>query len=173
VVYDCDGYFMGAGMAELLAGEGYRVWLVTCFPAVAPICDQTLEGKGVRRRLHELGVAQLRGAVVESVSPGSVLGRGEFGDPLELEADAVVLVTQRLSVDALYHELRDDEAGVRAAGIEGVYRVGDCVAPRVLADAIFDGHRLGREIDSADPSDPLPYLRERAYPHALGVGGAA
>jgi electron transfer flavoprotein alpha subunit len=39
--------------------------------------------------------------------------------------------------------------------------VGDCVAPRLLAEAIFDGHRLAREIESADPDVALPYLRER------------
>jgi dimethylamine/trimethylamine dehydrogenase len=41
------------------------------------------------------------------------------------------------------------------------YRIGDCEAPRFIADAIFSGHRLGREIDSAAPSIPLPFLRER------------
>jgi len=65
-----------------------------------------------------------------------------------------VLVTQRVSDEALYLELA-------AARREGVYRVGDCVAPRLIADAIWDGHRLGREIDSADPARPLPHLRER------------
>jgi hypothetical protein len=28
-------------------------------------------------------------------------------------------------------------------------------------DAIFDGHRLAREIDSPDPAIPLPFIRER------------
>ena len=32
----------------------------------------------------------------------------------------------------------------------------------LLADCVFDGHRLAREIDTADPSVPLPYLRELA-----------
>jgi dimethylamine/trimethylamine dehydrogenase len=41
-----------------------------------------------------------------------------------------------------------------------VYRIGDCLAPRTIAEDIFDGHRLAREIDSADPATPLPYLRE-------------
>jgi dimethylamine/trimethylamine dehydrogenase len=31
----------------------------------------------------------------------------------------------------------------------------------VIADAIWDGHRLGREIDSEDPATPLPWRRER------------
>ena len=42
-----------------------------------------------------------------------------------------------------------------------MFRIGDCVAPRLLAEAIFDGHRLAREIDGADPEVALPYLRER------------
>jgi dimethylamine/trimethylamine dehydrogenase len=46
-------------------------------------------------------------------------------------------------------------------GLSGVRRVGDCLAPRYLADAVFDGHRLAREIDSENPEVPLPFKRER------------
>ena len=35
------------------------------------------------------------------------------------------------------------------------------MAPRIVAEAIFDGHRLAREIDSENPAVPLPYRRER------------
>ena len=49
----------------------------------------------------------------------------------------------------------------RAAQVCAVFRIGDCVAPRLIAEAIFDGHRLAREIDSEDPAVPLPYTRER------------
>ncbi len=54
-----------------------------------------------------------------------------------------MLVTQRVSQDALFHELD----GRR----EAVFRIGDCVAPRLLAEVVFDGHRLAREIDAEDP----------------------
>jgi len=30
------------------------------------------------------------------------------------------------------------------------------------SEAIFDGHRLAREIDGQDPGYPAPYRRERA-----------
>jgi hypothetical protein len=30
----------------------------------------------------------------------------------------------------------------------------------MLVDTVFDGHRLGREIDSPHPEQPLPYLHE-------------
>ena len=69
---------------------------------------------------------------------------------------SVVLVTQRRSDDALYHALVEDPGDV-----EGVFRVGDCVAPRMLADAIFDGHRLAREIDGDDPAVARVWQRER------------
>jgi dimethylamine/trimethylamine dehydrogenase len=39
--------------------------------------------------------------------------------------------------------------------------VGDCIAPRQIAEVVFDGHRLAREIDEPDPHVPKPYLRER------------
>jgi dimethylamine/trimethylamine dehydrogenase len=98
---------------------------------------------------------------VDRVETGGVIGTDELGEPFELGADAVVLCTQRVSNEELYLELKRDPAALAANGIEGVYRAGDCVAPRLIADVIFDGHRLGREIDSENPAIPLPYIRER------------
>jgi dimethylamine/trimethylamine dehydrogenase len=161
VVYDSDGYFMGPDLAERLALEGFEVDFVTSLEDVSPFSDETLEQVFLKERLHEVGVGMHRGTTIASVEPGRVVGAGEFGEPFELEADAVVLVTQRVSDDSLYHELRADEARLEAEGIEAVYRVGDCVAPQLIADAIFDGHRLAREIDSENPAVPLPFVRER------------
>ncbi len=57
-----------------------------------------------------------------------------------------------------------DPAALAAAGISGLYRIGDAVAPRMISEAIFDGHRLAREIDAEDPAQPALYLRELAEP---------
>ena len=152
VVYDCDGYFTAPAMAELLAGEGLDVEFVTCHDQVAPFCAETLEDVLTRERLHSLGVGMRRATVVTAVSPGSIDARDEFGDPIRIAADGVVLVTQRVSDDRLWRALPD---------IPRVYRIGDCVAPRLIADAIFDGHRLARELETEDPREALPYLRER------------
>jgi dimethylamine/trimethylamine dehydrogenase len=160
VVYDGEGYVVAAGLAERLALEGRRVELVTPFDVVAPTCDETLEGPALRRRLHEVGVAMRRNHTVVSVQAGRVDLESEFGESVELDADAIVLVTQRLSDDRLYRELAADADALAAEGVEAVYRIGDCVAPRLVADAVFDGHRLGREIDSENPAVPLPHRRE-------------
>jgi dimethylamine/trimethylamine dehydrogenase len=161
VVYDSDGYFMGPDLAEKLAVEGFRVELVTSLEDVAPFAHETLEQVFLKERLHELGVRMHRGVTIAAVEPGRLAGADEFGEPCELEAEAIVLVTQRVSDDALYHELRADETRLETEGIEAVYRIGDCVAPQLIADAIFDGHRLAREIDCENPAVPLPFIRER------------
>jgi dimethylamine/trimethylamine dehydrogenase len=160
-VVDYEGYFTATAIAEQLRGEGFEVAFVTSHESVSPYSDQTLEGRPVRQRLHDLGVAVHRGVAVERIAEGGIELEGEFGARSQLEVDGAVLITQRLSDDALYNELAADRDALAAAGIEGLYRIGDCVAPRLIADAIFDGHRLAREIDSDDPSQPLPYLRER------------
>jgi dimethylamine/trimethylamine dehydrogenase len=161
LVLDADGYFMGAGIAEKLAGDGFSVEIVTPHDRVAPVCDETLEGPLLRQHLHKVGVRQRTGTMLTAIEPGRASATDEFGESLELEADAVVLVTQRLSEDALYLELKADGDALAGEGIEGLFRIGDCVAPRIIAEAIFDGHRLAREIDSENPALPLPYRRER------------
>jgi dimethylamine/trimethylamine dehydrogenase len=168
VVYDAEGYHVAAGIAEHLAGEGFRVELATPFDVVSPACDETLEGPLLRRRLHEAGVTAHRNVTVTRVDPGRIAAEGEFGEPLELEADAIVLVTQRVSDDALYLELSSDPEALAAEGVEAVYRIGDCASPRHAADAVFDGHRLAREIDSENPAVPLPHRRELPSPARAG-----
>jgi dimethylamine/trimethylamine dehydrogenase len=164
VVYDAEGYFVGPGIAELLATEGFEMHLVTSLDVVSPISDLTLEGPMLRQHLHEVGVAMHRGVTVLAVEPELVSGEDEFEEPWSMQTDGVVLVTQQVSDASLYRELVGDRVALDAAGIEHVYRIGDCVAPRMISEAIFDGHRLAREIDGPDPAVALPFDRERNVP---------
>jgi dimethylamine/trimethylamine dehydrogenase len=79
----------------------------------------------------------------------------------EFACDSVILCTARRSNDALYRGLKARESEWAAHGLSGVHRAGDCLAPRYLADAVFDGHRLAREFDDADPERPRAIIRER------------
>ena len=164
VVYDAEGYFVGPGIAEVLAADGYETHLVTALEVVSPISDLTLEGPLLRRHLHEAGVVAHPGITVLSVDEGRVSGEDEFEEPWSFEADGIVLVTQQVSDDDLYRALVADPEALRSKGIEAVYRIGDCVAPRMISEAIFDGHRLAREIDGAHPDIALPFDRERGIP---------
>jgi dimethylamine/trimethylamine dehydrogenase len=160
VVYDTDGYYVAPGVAELLAADGFEVTVVTTFPVLSPVSDQTLEGDMLRAHLHVAGVAARHATTITGISAGSVTGHDRYGEPWSTGCDGVVLVTQQASQDTLYTELASDEAALAAAGISGLYRIGDAVAPRMISEAIFDGHRLAREIDATEPAQPAPYRRE-------------
>ncbi len=159
-VYDCEGYFMGVGMAELLAMRGHQVDLVTPLALVGPFLDKTIEGHPTRRRLAELRVTTHADTEIAEVGDGECTVT-RFGATSVLQADTVVLVTARQSRNALARELAADAEATRAAGIRGVFEIGDGAAPRLLADCVFDGHRLAMELDGDDPAVPLPYIRER------------
>ena len=73
----------------------------------------------------------------------------------------MVLCTARLSNDKVFREVKARRAEWDEQGIQAVYRVGDCHAPRLIANAIFDGHRMAREFESGDPQYPRPWIRER------------
>ena len=139
-----------------------QVTLVTPAREPASYTRFTLEQARVVADLRELGVRMLVEAGVDRVEDGTCTStRGPIRDHQEVAFDSLVMVSQRLSDDDLYQELRRRPGDLEEAGISGLYRIGDSVAPTFMADAIFDGHRLAREIDSPDPSRPLPFVRER------------
>src|SRR5438046_7164265 len=109
---------MGAGMAELLAGEGHPVELVTSCEKVAPFCDETLEGPLLRRHLHDLGIGLRAECGVSAVEAGGVRGETTLGDPFEVEWDAVVLVTERVWGERLF-------VALDAGGMGGLTGIGD------------------------------------------------
>jgi dimethylamine/trimethylamine dehydrogenase len=163
-VYDAEGYFTGPGIAQLLAREGFEVALVTALAVVSPISDLTVEGPLLRQALHDAGVRMTTGVTITGIDPWRVIGETEFGDPWSLEVDGVVLVTQQVSDDALYRELAEDADALAKAGITRLVRIGDAVAPRMVSEAVFEGHRAAREIELADPMAVRPFDRERRVP---------
>jgi dimethylamine/trimethylamine dehydrogenase len=166
LVYDAEGYFMGVSLAERYAREGRRVVYVTPRNGVAPYMHHTGEDQLMIPLLVELGVELFRDHAVTGVEPGVISGlpRIPGGQAVTWEADSIVLVTQRNPRSELYRTLKARSDEWSDAGIQAVYRAGDCVSPRPqVADAIFDGHRLAREIDSPDPATPLPWIREERF----------
>ncbi len=120
-VYDCEGYYVAAGIAELLATQGYEVHLVTTHPVVSPLSDGTLEGSMLRQHLHDIGVTMHAGVTVTERHPGRLAGRTQFADAFDLDVDDLVLVTHQVPRDGLYRQLTADPAGLVAAGIDAVH----------------------------------------------------
>jgi dimethylamine/trimethylamine dehydrogenase len=78
-----------------------------------------------------------------------------------LAFDSVVLCTSRRSNNELYEELIVRRSEWAGNDIQAVYRAGDCYAPRLLPDAVFDGHRIAREFESPNPQRAEVFIRER------------
>ena len=184
VVLDSDGYFMAISIAEMLRDQGKEVTFVTHLETVAPMTELTLEGYNLRRMMREKGIHERTGHWVERVEhtnsvdvalydryrdgfrrttkPEKGVYPRRLGDAVEiLSCDSVILCTARESKRGLYDDLVALKPRWSEAGLTTVVRSGDCLAPRVLADAIFDGHRIAREFESANPERPKAIIRER------------
>ncbi len=189
VILNADSYFMAPSLAEKLATAGHEVTIVSGVH-LANYMHFTLEYPNMMRRLLELGVKQISDHFASAVRPGGIEIYNIWGDgsrrsyrgpgvaPRDenkthrwIEFDSLVLVTGRRSEDGIYHELLEAKSQWSENGIKGVYLIGDAEAPRLIADATFSGHRVAREIEEADPQNPLPYRREVAVwgqPHMPG-----
>ena len=138
LVVDQDGHLRGAGVADLLAGQGHRVRIAT---------EQLYVGQGIdmktlyplQRRLREQGVELLASARFAGWDAGRPVVADVFtGAPRTLDdVDTVVWAAPGRAVADLVEPLR--EAGLP------VHAVGDCVAPRRVEHAVHEGHMVARD----------------------------
>ncbi len=157
VIYDDDHYYMGGILAELLATQGCQVTLVTPATLISHWSQFTLEQERVQRRLMKLGVALFTQSTLDTIHADSViLSHTVSGSLSEYPCDAVVLVTDRISNDALYLELAPDLARGKLASLRVI---GDAEAPNLIAQATFSGHLAAREFDEA-PQEGIPFKIE-------------
>ncbi|WP_172653032.1 oxidoreductase [Rhodococcus opacus] len=161
LIVDTDGYFVGPGIAEYLARKGgHHVAIATPAEALGYYTKLTMEHSRMMADLRDVGVTVHVSSTVTAASAGTVTTCTP-DSVIDLEADTVILVGQRQAQDDLYRDLRARANEWETNGVESVYRIGDCARPNFIADAIFSGHRLAREIDAPHPEQPLPFVRER------------
>lgn len=162
LVIDTDGYYTACGLSEKLARAGHQVTQVTHLDTIAPYMRYTYEEQRQHERLVQLGVTLIPQHLTASIEHGeATLVHVWSGAEQKLACDGVVTVTQRRSQCNIYDALEDDQATLGSAGIKGLYLIGDAHTPGMIAQAVFSGHRLAREIDTPHPSVPLPFIRER------------
>jgi hypothetical protein len=144
VVLDDDGSRYAAGVTEVLLDRGKRVELVSRWHALFPSTLTTLDiahvygrllSKGLEYRLNSwaTGIEDDRVSVVNLYTGAA--------DTLE-GVDTVVLATGLKANDELYFALK--------GMVENLYRIGDCLAPRKLDHAIYEGELAGRELWSPE-----------------------
>ncbi|MDW9461146.1 NAD(P)-binding protein [Sinorhizobium meliloti] len=161
VVFDDDCFYTGSVLAELLARRGCTVTFVTPESQVSPWSRNTLEQARIQKRLIDLGV--------EIVTAMALAGRTK--DQLELscvysgrvrpvDCATLVPVTARLPDETLWLELKAREAEWADAGIKTITRLGDCLAPGLIAAAVYSGHQYARTYQEQVDKDRVPFMRE-------------
>ena len=158
VLYDDDHYYMGGVLAELLRSQGCDVTLVTPAPLVSYWTQFTLEQERVQRKLMQMGIRLFVRHVLASVEEGAArLSSTLTGETFEVECDAAVLVTDRISNDGLYYELKP---ALEAGNLKSLRLIGDAEAPNIIAQAVFSGHLAAREFDEPR-AEGTPFKIER------------
>jgi dimethylamine/trimethylamine dehydrogenase len=156
VIFDDDRFYMASVLAEMLADAGREVIFVTPSPVVAPWSERTLEQKRIQCRLIEKNVRimpllNLTGMSDEAVTLACVYS----GKKQDIACATLVLVTSRTPNDAVWTDLNAMKEQWRDAGIKTVTRIGDCLAPSLIAMAVHSGHSFARNIEFEIPPDPL------------------
>ncbi|MCB1381001.1 MAG: FAD-dependent oxidoreductase [Alphaproteobacteria bacterium] len=153
VVFDDDHYYVASAIAEHLVEAGHGVTYVTSAGMVSAWSNRTAEQARAHARLIDKGVDIVVNSVVPELRPGSVVVRCVFSDrSREIACGTFVPVTSREPDDDLWRDLR-------ARGVTGLSRIGDCRAPGLVAHAVYDGHRFAREF--GEPAANLIIGRER------------
>src|SRR6185369_17207455 len=107
IIYDDDHYYMGGVLAELLATNGYSVSLITPAPLISYWSQFTLEQERIQRQLMKLSVKLYPQTILSEIQNDCVrLTNTISGSETELQCDGVVLVSDRISNDSMYYELK-------------------------------------------------------------------
>lgn len=140
LVIDDEGNHAAAGIVEFVAERSKQVTWVTRFPYVGYDLVKTHELGPTYQRLLSKGVEFVPNTVVEEIGEGTVVLANIYdpGRRREIGVDTVVLAGGSIANNELYRRLKGQ-------GVE-LHAVGDCVAPRDVAMAVYEGHKLGRAL---------------------------
>lgn len=133
IVLDETANWKGGGTALFLAEQGHEVTIVTGAPMVMFEMARTNADSQARERLRQLGARIITDAVVLEWHGDGATVREAGGQPQRIAADSLVTATTNVSERGLSDEL-------------GAASIGDAVAARTAAMAIFEGRKLAMSI---------------------------
>lgn len=139
VVYDTTDYVVGPGLAEMFADQGKEVTLITSAPFIAESVASCYVNWAIAGRVLPK-VNYLRDTAVISID-NHVLGlrnKYTFAESTFEGVDTVVLVTNKIGNEALYHQL--------CGKISELYIIGDADQAHLGNLGIDAAYKAGRQI---------------------------
>jgi len=138
VIAGGEGHQPPVSVAEFLADQGKQVEVVSTLTVVGGDIE-TNTFKLLYQRLLEKGVVLTPLTGVKEILPGEVVLYNVYTKAeRRVSVDTVVVATGNRSVTDLYVALKGK--------MKELHRVGDCLAPRKINNAIYEGYQLGRLI---------------------------
>ncbi len=137
---DENGGHHATATVEILADQGKKVDMVTSAGFIGimlgPIGDLHL----VRERLLVKGVNFINDVVIDEIDKEKVIAHDIYTNkPILFEGyDNIILDMGDAADDYLYRQIK--------GRVKEIYRAGDCVAPRGIDRAIFEGWKIGERL---------------------------
>jgi len=142
IVHDENKHAAGVGTAEQLAVDGHDVTLVTT--SYHP--GDRLEGSNVPpflESLQEHGVETIEHTTIIGYEDRTAQLMNVYSEEVETrEAGSLVVAERREARNGLADALR-----TQVDDPDTVHEIGDCVAPRLIDKAIYDGEMLARRVE--------------------------
>ena len=139
VVLDDIGHYEAVAAAEFLVDRGASVTYVTGCGSFAPKMNGSFRNDVALQHLYRGRFRLLVGHQLTRITPEDCEVRPLQGERSEsVQADLVVLVTNKRPARGLYDALRGRVPAVEA--------IGDAASPRTLQDAVREGHLAARRI---------------------------
>ncbi len=141
VVYCGEYHFQGVTVADTMLDQGKKVEIVTpTFVAAPHGFPETLTWLTITMRLHQKNIENIRvWSSITNVEDGKVQGINLLNQaPFEIPCDTLISAFGGVADESLYFALKGK--------VKELHRIGDCVAPRRVEHAIFEGAKLGRLI---------------------------
>jgi dimethylamine/trimethylamine dehydrogenase len=136
LIYDDDHYFMAGALAERLLLAGHRVVYLSPAESISSWSAMTNEHEFIQQRLRSLGIETRFAQSLLRVDYDSVTTKNIYdADQSEHDFNCLLLVTSRKANDSLFQQLPPGSAT----------RIGDCLVPSSIADAVYSGHKFARE----------------------------
>jgi mycofactocin system FadH/OYE family oxidoreductase 2 len=137
---DYDGHHQATATAEFLADKGKKVHMLCSSLFIGTDLGPTQDLYLTRQRLLQKGVTFTPDFAVMEIKGLEVNGFNVYSNEWKTFKgyDAIVLAMGNRVEDALYFSLKDK--------VKELYRIGDCVAPRKIDMAIYEGDKIVRMI---------------------------
>jgi dimethylamine/trimethylamine dehydrogenase len=150
LIYDDEHYSMAGALAQRYLQAGHAVSYMTPAPMISQWTTMTDEQCFIQKGLLSLGIKTIFTQKIDQVNNGVLHGRCIYSDQIFPHSfENLILVTGRQANDQLFGKLNPNNTS----------RIGDCFVPSSIADAIYSGHKMARELGQ-DPDQIVP-KRER------------